>query len=76
MNLNWSLIVQYAISGAIVSWPVFIAGLWIGHRKARQHVDRVTRQQTFDVKKITDAQTQNLLKGLRPPYHEHDDPHS
>lgn len=77
MSLNWSAIVQYAISGALVSWPVFLAGLWIGHRKVRQHVDRVTEQQTDSIasgmRKITDEQTQSLLKGLRPPYQDHDD---
>jgi len=68
VNLDWTLIVQYAISGAIVSWPVFIAGLWIGHRKSRRHIETVADRQTHAVRKITDDQTGILLHRLSWPY--------
>lgn len=72
MTLDWSTIVQYTISGAIVSWPVFIAGLWFSHRNTQQHVDQVTEQQTHDVRKITDTQTATLLDRLGGAYQQHD----
>lgn len=69
--MNWTLIFQYVISGAVVSWPVFIAGQVIGHRKATRHVEQVTGQQTADVRQITDDQTSVLLRLLGQAYQQH-----
>ena len=71
VRLDWSAITGYAISGAIVSWPVFIIGLVIGHRKARQHVDQVTEQQTSAVRKITENQTTSLVRRLSRAYQQY-----
>lgn len=41
----------------LASVPVFGAGLWLSHRKLRQHVDAKTDQQTVVIQSITDQQT-------------------
>lgn len=58
--MNWAAVLQYAVSGAIVSWPVFVAGLVVSHRKTRQHVDRVTAVQTEKFETLTAEQTWQL----------------
>jgi len=73
VKLDWSAIVGYAISGAIVSWPVFIAGLVIGHRKAARHVENVTGRQTDDIRKMTEEQTRTLQASPSAAYHQRDD---
>lgn len=59
--MHWSSVLGYAISGAIVSWPVFIAGQVLSHRKLRAHIDTKTRQQTGQLVNLTDQQTETLL---------------
>lgn len=72
MSLDWTEITQTVIAGAAVSWPVFAAGIWISHRRIREHVDDVTGDQTGQLKKITDQQTGILLHRLGPEYHGHE----
>jgi hypothetical protein len=68
------------MSGALVSWPVFIAGILLN----RRHVSRVTEAQTEKIAELTDAQTEQLRDpGARRPgrhqpgpggYHGHEVP--
>ena len=41
--MNWTVVWQSAIASIIASWPLFIAGLWVSHRKMREHVDRALK---------------------------------
>jgi hypothetical protein len=54
------------LAEVLASCPVFLAGLWVSHRKLKTHVDRKTDQQTGDIKTITDQQTAELER-LRGP---------
>ena len=58
-------------AGAVVSWPVFLLGLWISHRRlSRKFTSATTRQtraiqgiadsQTGDIRTITDSQTRDI----------------
>lgn len=67
--MSWGDIWGYALSGAIVSWPVFIAGQVISHRKLRQHVDNKLAQQTGQLVNVTDQQTETLLHSYRRWWH-------
>jgi hypothetical protein len=83
--VNWAAVWQYAVSGALVSWPVFLAGLWASHRKTREHVDQAVgsavEQQNAWIRELTDAQTSELERRARQdrhqqgpePYHRHGD---
>lgn len=53
------------LAEALASLPVFLVGLWISHRKLREHVDKVTRTQTGDFEEITAAQTAQLESSRR-----------
>jgi hypothetical protein len=82
VSLNWTLVLQSVIAGALVSWPVFIAGLVVSHRRTREHVDRVTARQTEQIAELTDAQTSEIAGALErrhqqgpETYHEHGDQH-
>jgi hypothetical protein len=76
VKLDWSAIVEYAVSGAIVSWPVFVIGLVASHRRAVRRLDQVTSRQTGELRQITDDQTGELLSRLPgdrlDPYHQHE----
>lgn len=80
--MNWGAVLPYVVSGAAVSWPVFIAGLITSNRRIRRHVNDVTGQQTAAIEEITRKQTEQIKSGqLRPgrpdggpgQYHGHDD---
>lgn len=77
--MNWDAILQYAISGALVSWPVFIGGLWAAHVRTKQHIDRATQEQTEQIAEMTREQTGELeRRRSRQPgrtYHGHGDAH-
>lgn len=64
--MTWHDVLMYALSGAIVSWPVFLAGQFVSHRKIRAHVDRVTAYQTEQIAQFTDQQTRQLEAGKLP----------
>lgn len=64
--MNWSLVVGYAVSGALVSWPVFIAGLIWNAREGKRHTEARLTEQTADIKDfaedLTKAQTAELRR--------------
>jgi hypothetical protein len=47
----------------LASLPVFIFGLVVSHRKLARHINRVTSEQTGDIRAITDEQTTELEQG-------------
>jgi hypothetical protein len=60
IHLNWETVLQSVIAGAIVSWPVFAAGLMLQHRRARTDLRKVTRAQTTDLQARLDEQTRQI----------------
>ena len=69
--MNWNLIIGYAVSGAIVSWPVFIVGLIWNAREGKRHTEARLTEQTTDIKDfaedLTKAQTEELRHRRMPP---------
>ena len=68
--MNWTLILGYAISGAIVSWPVFITGLVWNAREGKKHTEQQLAEHSADIKDfaedLTRAQTQELKRRRGP----------
>ena len=67
--MSWDQVWELTLSGALVSWPVFIAGLFVSHRKLTRHVDKKLSQQTGQLVNVTDQQTETLLHSYRRWYH-------
>lgn len=64
-GIDWATILQYSISGAIVSWPGVVAGFWLNWRKTRSHIDQATREQTEHLEARFSSLSQDSRSG--PP---------
>lgn len=48
--MNWDTVLASTISGAVVAWPAVFFGYWLQRAKTRDHIDKVTAQQTKEIK--------------------------
>jgi hypothetical protein len=64
VKIDWSSVIQYVIGAGVVSWPPVVFGFWLGWRKTRAHVDKVTSRQTEQIAELTDAQTSEIAGAL------------
>ena len=50
----------FALSGMVVAWPPIIISFVVHHWRIKVYIDKKTRAQTGDIRRLTDYQTEDI----------------